>query len=64
LMIVVLIVGGIQMVMLGVLGEYVWRALDEARGRPRYLVEETTGAIQLDLPDSPSTPPRSRSVSR
>ncbi len=40
-MIVVLVLGGLQMLMLGVLGEYVWRALAEARGRPRYLVERT-----------------------
>jgi dolichol-phosphate mannosyltransferase len=39
LMVVVLVVGGIQMVMMGVLGEYLWRALDEARGRPRYIIE-------------------------
>lgn len=39
LMIVVLVVGGVQMIMLGVLGEYLWRALDEARGRPRYIIE-------------------------
>ena len=39
LMLVVLVLGGLQMVMLGVLGEYVWRALDEARGRPAYVVE-------------------------
>jgi len=30
--------------MMGVLGEYVWRALDETRRRPRYLIEESTGA--------------------
>jgi Glycosyltransferase family 9 (heptosyltransferase) len=42
LMVVVLIVGGVQMVMLGVLGEYLWRALDESRGRPRYVVERRT----------------------
>lgn len=39
LMVVVLIVGGIQMLMMGVLGEYLWRALDEARHRPLYIVE-------------------------
>ncbi len=39
LMVVLLVIGGIQMLMLGVLGEYVWRALDEARQRPRYLIE-------------------------
>lgn len=42
LMVVVLIVGGVQMLMMGVLGEYLWRALDESRRRPRYLIESTT----------------------
>jgi len=42
LMVVVLVIGGIQMLMAGVLGEYLWRALDESRGRPRYLIEATT----------------------
>lgn len=42
LMVVVLIVGGIQMLMMGILGEYLWRALDESRRRPRYLIEATT----------------------
>lgn len=42
LMVVVLVLGGAQMVMLGILGEYVWRGLDEARQRPRYLVERST----------------------
>jgi dolichol-phosphate mannosyltransferase len=42
LMVVVLVFLGIQMVMMGVLGEYIWRALDESRGRPRYLIEATT----------------------
>jgi glycosyltransferase involved in cell wall biosynthesis len=42
LMVVVLVIGGIQMLMMGVLGEYVWRALDESRHRPRYLIEATT----------------------
>jgi dolichol-phosphate mannosyltransferase len=32
-------VGGLVLVMLGLIGEYVWRALDEGRRRPRYLVE-------------------------
>lgn len=42
LMVVVMLIGGFQMLMLGVLGEYVWRALDEARRRPRYTIEATT----------------------
>lgn len=39
LMVVVLIMGGIQMTMLGIVGEYVWRSLDETRRRPRYIIE-------------------------
>lgn len=40
LMCVVLIVSGVQLVMLGVLGEYLWRTFDESRGRPRHIIEE------------------------
>jgi dolichol-phosphate mannosyltransferase len=43
MIVVVLILGGIQILMLGVLGEYLWRNLAEARQRPRYLLEETVG---------------------
>jgi dolichol-phosphate mannosyltransferase len=42
MIIVVLVLGGVQMLMMGVLGEYLWRALDEARRRPRYILEATT----------------------
>ncbi|MFT5123583.1 MAG: glycosyltransferase involved in cell wall biosynthesis [Kiritimatiellia bacterium] len=41
-MIVILVLGGLQMMMMGVLGEYLWRSLDEARRRPRYMIEENT----------------------
>jgi polyisoprenyl-phosphate glycosyltransferase len=40
LMCAVLITSGVQLIMLGVLGEYLWRAFDETRGRPRYIIEE------------------------
>lgn len=30
---------GIQMMMLGILGEYLWRALDAARSRPPYVID-------------------------
>jgi len=35
---------GVQLVALGVVGEYLWRALEESRGRPAYLVEAATPA--------------------
>ena len=40
LIVVVLVLGGIQMMMLGVLGEYLWRTLEAARRRPTYFFEE------------------------
>lgn len=40
-MLTVLLLGGVQLVMIGVLGEYLWRILDESRGRPLYIVERT-----------------------
>jgi dolichol-phosphate mannosyltransferase len=43
LMVVVLVLGGFQMLMMGILGEYLWRALDESRRRPRYLIEASIG---------------------
>ena len=39
LMVVVLLASGTQMIMLGILGEYLWRTLDETRRRPQYIVE-------------------------
>ena len=42
--ILILILGGLQMLMLGVVGEYLWRTLDETRKRPLYFIEDSTGA--------------------
>ena len=40
LMIVVLIAAGVQMLILGIIGEYMWRSLDETRRRPRFIIEK------------------------
>lgn len=40
LMCVVLFSFGSMMLMMGILGEYVWRALDASRNRPPYLIDE------------------------
>ncbi|MCY4072243.1 MAG: glycosyltransferase family 2 protein [Chloroflexi bacterium] len=40
LMIVVLIAAGVQMLILGIVGEYLWRSLDETRRRPRFIIEK------------------------
>ena len=40
LMVVLLVSSGSIMIVLGIFGEYLWRALEEVRGRPRFLVED------------------------
>jgi dolichol-phosphate mannosyltransferase len=37
--VLVLTLGGIQMLMIGILGSYVWRILDETRNRPLFFIE-------------------------
>jgi polyisoprenyl-phosphate glycosyltransferase len=44
LIVVVLLLGGVQMMMLGILGEYLWRTLEAARHRPVYFLEESTSS--------------------
>lgn len=39
LIVVVLVVSGVQMLMIGILGEYTWRNLDETRKRPRFVID-------------------------
>ena len=31
---------GMLMLMLGIIGEYIWRVLDAARNRPTYIIDE------------------------
>jgi glycosyltransferase involved in cell wall biosynthesis len=43
--VLVLVLGGLQMLMLGVLGEYFARMLDEVRPRPRYIIERMSSTL-------------------
>lgn len=54
LMVVVLVFGGMQMIMLGIIGEYLWRTLEHARSRPLYFIEDASeekAKERLIIPD-------------
>lgn len=38
IMIAVMVIGGLLMVMLGIIGEYIWRIYDEVRKKPNYII--------------------------
>jgi len=40
--VIILFIGGLQMIMLGIAGEYLWRNLDESRKRPIAFIEDKT----------------------
>jgi glycosyltransferase involved in cell wall biosynthesis len=51
LMVALLLLSGLQILMIGILGEYLWRNLEETRRRPRFIVEEVvqgSGALHQD----------------
>lgn len=43
IMILILLIGGVIMLMLGIVGEYVWRIYDEVKRKPNYIVRELFG---------------------
>ena len=42
-MILILLMGGLQMISVGVLGAYIGRIYDEAKRRPKFIIEEALG---------------------
>ena len=50
LMVFVLLIGGVQLVLIGVLGEYLGRIYEEIKGRPLYLVAEVVEETGDELP--------------
>ena len=44
----IMIIGGVQLISVGVLGEYIGRIYYEVKGRPRLLVQETNISKEKD----------------
>jgi len=49
LIVVVLVTSGTQLLLIGILGEYVWRTLDESRRRPPFIIQAL-----VNLEDKPN----------
>lgn len=49
-MLIITFTTGLQMTMLGVLGEYLWRTLDEVRRRPPFVIDEIYDETKQDKP--------------
>ena len=47
IMVAILVIGGIQMMMLGLLGEYLWRNLEESRRRPVFFIEKRSDGKKI-----------------
>lgn len=43
IMVTVLVLNGLQMILLGITGEYLWRALEQGRHRPLFVIEQARG---------------------
>jgi dolichol-phosphate mannosyltransferase len=54
IVILVLLIGGSQLICIGIMGQYVGRIYEEVKHRPRFIVDRAAGVDQLDATDAHS----------
>jgi len=59
LLITVLVLGGVQLLSLGIIGEYISRIFNESKSRPLYFIKNTTPLSHLDN-EKPTTPQKNQ----
>lgn len=64
LMVVVLLLSGVQLIILGVIGEYLWRNFDATRRRPVFIVDRVIGASRTGLVYNPGVESEQRGMSK
>ncbi len=56
IVILILFMGGIQLISVGILGEYIARIYDEVKQRPKYIVDQAVGFDQPKAGPPPAQP--------